>query len=174
MPPDLVVSTEMEMVHMSIRKSFYSGILVSLAAILMLLMLTGCQGRNRFSMHGSDIMQYQGDEEVLMNCCSAAMALLAEDIKQNNELDSYPLMYQKSAGWSTTKKVLTGETSKTAGWRMTLTCDDDSRQHRIEIAWIQGRPAIIIISRPDDNDDALVIHVKKLFSNFDVKLVGAI
>jgi len=124
-------------------------------------------------MHGADIMQYQGDKEVLMNCCSAAMALLAEDIRQKKELDSYPLIYEKSAGWSTKKKGLTGETSKTTGWRMTLTCDDDDRQHRIKIAWIKGRPAIIIIGGPDD-DDALVNHMKKLFSNFGVKLVSAI
>jgi hypothetical protein len=161
------------MVHMSNRKSFFSGLLVSLAALFTLLMLTGCQGHNRFSIHGTDVMQYRGDKEVLMNCCSAAMALLAEDIRQDKELDTHPRMYEKSAGWSTKTKGLTGETTKTSGWRMTLTCDDDERQYRLDVAWVKGRPAIIIVDSPD-NDDKLVKHVKKLFSNFDVKLVGAI
>jgi len=158
---------------MSNRKSSLSGLLVSLAAVLMALTPTGCQNQSRFSIHGAEIIQYQGDRDLLMNCCSAAMALLAEDIGQDKGLDSYPPMYEKITGWTSKKKGSTDATNKTTGWRMTLTCQDANRQHRIEIAWVEDRPATIIICRPDD-DDALVNHLRKLFSNFDVKLVSAI
>jgi len=139
----------------------------------MIVFLAGCQGQNRFSTHGSEIMQYQGDEEVLKNCCSAAMALLAGDIKQRRELDSHPLIHEKTLGWTKTTKGLIHINTRERAWRMTLTCDDEDRQYRIEVAWVKHRPAIITIDRPDD-DDALVNHLKKLFSNFDVKLVNAL
>jgi hypothetical protein len=135
--------------------------------------LAGCQDHNRFSLHGPDIMQYHGEEDVLKNCCSAAMARLAEDIRQEKALDSYPPMHEKTAGWSTTKKSSTDKPSQTTGWRMTLTCDDDDRQYCIEVVWVDDRPAVIIIDRPE-GDDRLVKHLTKLFSNFDVALADTL
>jgi len=118
-------------------------------------------------------MQYQGDEEVLKNCCSAAMALVAEDIKQRRGLDSCPPLHEKTSGWTKTTKGLVHINTRERAWRMTLTCDDEDRQYRIEVAWVKHRPAIITIDKPD-GDDALVNHLKKLFSNFDVKCVSAL
>jgi hypothetical protein len=138
-----------------------------------ILLLAGCQGQNRFSTHGSQIMQYQGDEDVLKNCCSAAMARVAGDIKERRGLDSHPPMHEKTVGWTKTTKGLIHINTKASAWRMTLSCDDEDRQYRIEVAWVKHRPAIITIDRPD-NDDALVNHLKKLFSNFDVKCVNSL
>jgi hypothetical protein len=138
-----------------------------------ILLLAGCQGQNRFSTHGSEIMQYQGDEDVLKNCCSAAMALLADDIKQKRQLDSYPVIHEKAVGWTKTTKGLININTRARAWRMTLTCDDEDQQYRLEVAWVKHRPAIITIDKPD-GDDALVNHLKKLFSNFDVKCVSAL
>ena len=143
-----------------------------ICSLTLLVLLAGCQNHNRYSMHGTEIIQYQGDDEILKNCCSAAMALLAEDIRREKGLDLYPLLNEKSKGWTWEKKGLTYGTSKRTGWRMTLTCNDDDDPYRIEVARVNNRPAIVIIDGPDD--DALVNHLKKLFSNFDVKLVNSL
>lgn len=76
---------------------------VVICLLLVMLILTGCQKQNRYSMHGSQILQYQGDKGVLNNCCSAAMSILANDIMQNKGLDSNPPFNEKTTGWSTKK-----------------------------------------------------------------------
>jgi hypothetical protein len=140
--------------------------------LALLIILTGCQDQNRYSMHGSEIIQYQGDQDVLKNCCSAAMARLAEDIKKDKGLDSYPPMTEKTKGWTSQKVSSSDGTFKKTGQRMTLTCNDDGRQYRMEVIWLNDRPAMILIESPDDNAE-LLKHLVKLFSNFDVRLVDA-
>ncbi len=132
----------------------------------LMIILTGCQDQNRYLTHRPEIIEYQGDREVLLNCCHAAMSLLADDIKQNEGLDSSPLIKEETNGWS-------GKGGKEIGQHLILSCNVDEREYRIEMVAINDKPAIVTIKSPT-NDYALVNHLVKLFSNFNVKQVSTI
>ena len=132
----------------------------------LMIIVTGCQEQNRYLKHQSEIIEYQGDRDVLQNCCHAAMGLLANDIKQNEGLDSYPPIKEESKGWS-------GDGGKTIGQHLILSCNVDEREYRIEMVSLNDKPALVTVKSPAD-DYALVNHLEKLFSNFKVKKVSTI
>lgn len=128
------------------------------------LFVAGCQSQNRFSVYGSEIVVYEGDWEVLSNCCHAAMSLMIDDIKQEKELDSNPPVNTVSRAWT--------ENEQTIAHRTILSCLIDDQNYQIEISRIENKPARVTIDSPPD-DSRLVNHLMELFSNFDVKPVDS-
>jgi|GEM_PF-6596792 len=125
-----------------------------------LLFLTGCQNQNRFSTYGSQILLYEGDKEILSNCCNSAICLLADDLRTEKKTDSSPTINLQGQGWSEQGQVIAS--------RMTYSCEVDKKAYRIIFFQIKNRPTMIFVESPED-DLRLLNHLTKLFSNFDVK-----
>jgi len=132
------------------------------ACCLLMGILTGCQNTNRYSVYGTEIVEYEGNWDVLSNCCHAAMSLLADDLKKENQLDSSPPLNIAGRSWSEEDRVI--------AHRSTLSCSVNSQGYRIEISQIGNRPAMVMVESPLD-DPRLINYLMKLFSNFEVEPV---
>lgn len=127
---------------------------------VLLLALVGCQSRNRFESYGCRILLYEGRPEVLANCCSSSMALLANDLQQEKQLDRTPGIDMSGKSISKDDGLL--------AVRHTYQLGEPGWLYRIETVWISGQATMVLLDYPDD-DSRLIDHLMQRFSSFDVR-----
>lgn len=125
-------------------------------ALSLLLLLAGCQSENRFSTHGSEIIQYEGDIEVLRNCCHAAMSQLCGDAGQ----EEGSAVAMKSTGWS--------EDGKATARRSSMSCTVDGHHYGIDVMWLNKNKAMVVVDSPF-GDHTLLDLLMDMLANHDVK-----
>jgi len=136
-----------------------------LSALLVLALLTGCQQQNRYSTYGLEILAYEGDADVLVNCCSSAMCLLAAGLNEQPITGGHPISFSHTASRSDTQQI------KWVRNIWTMTCGDLC--YRVEAIRAGKRPTMILLEFPED-DNRLSNHLTDLFANFSVKMVDSI
>jgi hypothetical protein len=132
--------------------------------VAILLMAAGCVKGNRYSTYGPSIILYRGDAQVLLNCCTAAMGLMADELKSEMNLETTPDIKSSSGGFSST-----GSGGKDAQ-RDFMSMRAGEHDFTIEIVQVDGYPATVILDCPR-GDKRLAGHLVKLFANSHVKEV---
>ena len=133
-------------------------------ALCVLLLLAGCKSQNRFTMYGHDVVRYEGNVDVINNCCRSAISRLAGDLQQERHLDAPPPISERTTGWSHTSR----DSGKTNATRTVLTCSVDGADWQMDILSFSDNWTIVLINSPQGNE-TLAGHLATLLSDFDVK-----